>query len=57
MSVSAYYREIIRSYNRSVSPSVLMFHLKYPPAMSGRCSRAPRPYRQYQQKMREARNA
>ncbi len=59
MSVHAYYREIIRSYETVLyRPSVLRSHLQYPPAMLWKMIKGTwAVHRQYVQKMREARHA
>lgn len=59
MSVQAYYREIIRSYKTILyRPSVLKSHLQYSPTMLWKMLKGTAAvYRQYVQKMREARNA
>lgn len=59
MSVNAYYREIIRSYEAVLyRPAALLSHLKYPPGMLWKMLKGTASvYRQYLQKMREARHA
>ncbi len=59
MSVHAYYREIIKSYEAVLyRPSVLKSHLKYPPRMLWKMmSGSWAVHRQYMKKMRESKHA